>query len=220
MYKGKVNILVIRPVTLNWVLLLCLIVLASLTYQKAVGQLRTTPNLQQEKWKASVASVVITLEQSMWMAGYAARTKPSEGKVNDLYAKALAIEDAQGNRLVIVTVDLLGIPRYLRDWLEIQVNERYKLPPEGLLLNASHTHCGPAIMETDYSIYGSASRYWYREVSKKKGLMYGTQSLVRCRFCCFQQPSGIRMWPDNGCRPKFCVPFANIMRYYQISRKV
>jgi hypothetical protein len=156
MYKGKVNILVIRPVTLNWVLPLCLIILVSLTYQKAVGQPRNAPNLQQEKWKAGVASVVITPEQSMWMAGYAARTKPSEGKVNDLYAKALAIEDAQGNRLVIVTVDLLGIPRYLRDWLEIQVNERYKLPPENLLLNASHTHCGPAVMETDYSIYGDS----------------------------------------------------------------
>ena len=27
------------------------------------------------------------------------------------------------------------------------------LPPEGLLLSASHTHCGPAVRETKYSIY-------------------------------------------------------------------
>ena len=63
---------------------------------------------EEPDWKAGVASAVITPEQPMWMAGYAARNKPSEGKVHDLYAKALAIEDAAGTRLVIVTTDLIG----------------------------------------------------------------------------------------------------------------
>ena len=31
----------------------------------------------------------------MWMAGYAARDKPSEGKVHDLCAKAIAFEDGR-----------------------------------------------------------------------------------------------------------------------------
>jgi hypothetical protein len=106
-------------------------------------------------WKAGVASTVITPAESMWMAGYAARTKPSEGKVHDLYAKILALEDEQGTRLVIVTVDLLGIPRPTRDWLEAQVRQRYKLGPEALLLSASHTHSGPVVREAQYSIYGN-----------------------------------------------------------------
>jgi hypothetical protein len=112
-------------------------------------------NPQQEQWKAGVASAVITPEQPMWMAGYAARTKPSEGKVHDLRAKALALQDAQGSRLIIVTVDLLGIPRSSRDWLQKQAHQSYRLPPEGLLLSASHTHCGPVVRETKYSIYGN-----------------------------------------------------------------
>jgi hypothetical protein len=141
---------------LNWILLLCLIAAASLTCQRAVERPGATPSPQREKWKAGVASAIITPEQSMWMAGYASRTKPSEGKVHDLYAKALALEDAQGTRLIIVTVDLIGIARSLRDWLEKEVYRRYKLPPEGLLLNASHTHCGPVIRETKYSIYGNS----------------------------------------------------------------
>ena len=45
------------------------------------------------------------------MAGYAGRTKPAEGKLHDLHAKALALEDAGGRRLVLVTTDLLGFPR-------------------------------------------------------------------------------------------------------------
>ena len=41
-------------------------------------------------WKAGAAKVVITPKESLWMAGYAARNKPSEGTAQDLYAKALA----------------------------------------------------------------------------------------------------------------------------------
>ena len=94
-------------------------------------------------WKAGVASVKVTPETSVWMAGYAARTKPSEGVAQDLFAKALAIEDAHGTRLVIVTMDLIGVPRGLRDWLEKEVRDKRGLEPRSLLVNASHTHCGP-----------------------------------------------------------------------------
>src|SRR6266849_2988619 len=66
-------------------------------------------------WKAGLAAVVITPERPVWMAGYAQRNKPSEGKVQDLYAKALALEDAQGHRVVLVTTDLIGFPRVLAD---------------------------------------------------------------------------------------------------------
>jgi len=99
----------------------------------------------QAAWKAGLATVVITPEQPMWMAGYAARNKPSEGKVHELHGKALALEDAQGARLVIVTADLIGFPRDFRDQLEKEVGDRYKLGREGLLLNPSHTHSGPEL---------------------------------------------------------------------------
>ena len=67
------------------------------------------------EWKAGTATVAITPEEPMWMAGYASRDKPSEGKIHDLCAKALAFEDAEGARLVILTVDLVSVPRPLRD---------------------------------------------------------------------------------------------------------
>jgi hypothetical protein len=94
-------------------------------------------------WKAGVAAVVLTPPTNIWMAGYAARTKPAEGRETELYGKALALEDEQGTRLVMVTLDLIGVPRALRKNLEQRCGEAYKLPPEGLLLNASHTHSGP-----------------------------------------------------------------------------
>ena len=122
------------------------------------------------QWKAGVARVVITPEGSMWMAGYAGRDKPSEGKIHDLNAKALAVEDAEGNRLVIVTLDLIGVPRVMREWLEKEVGRQYKLPPEALLINASHTHCGPELRGN--KTYVPADRFKqcieYREALQKK----------------------------------------------------
>jgi neutral ceramidase len=94
-------------------------------------------------WKAGAASVVITPTNYMWMAGYAGRKKPAEDKVQELYAKALALEDEQGQRVVIVTTDLIGILPSFRKSMERRVLEIHRLPPECLLLNASHTHSGP-----------------------------------------------------------------------------
>jgi len=94
-------------------------------------------------WKAGVASTVITPMEPMWMAGYASRTKPAEGKAQDLFAKALALEDSEGRRLLLITMDLIGVPRSLREHLEKRFAELHRLPPEAIWLNASHTHCGP-----------------------------------------------------------------------------
>jgi hypothetical protein len=96
-------------------------------------------------WKAGVASVKITPEKLLGMAGYAGRQKPAEGTVQDLFAKALALEDQDGTRLVIVTLDLIGVPRALRLAVAGQAEARWGLLPQNLLLNASHTHCGPGL---------------------------------------------------------------------------
>ena len=61
------------------------------------------------------------------MAGYASRTKPAEGKVHDLRAKALCLEDAGGKRLVLVTTDLIGIPRSLGDAVASEAEKKYGL---------------------------------------------------------------------------------------------
>lgn len=96
-------------------------------------------------WKASAISAKITPEQAVWMAGYASRKGPSEGVRQDLHAKTLVIEDATSQRLVIVTLDLIGVPRPLRDTIEKHCTEKHQLPPGSLLINASHTHSGPMI---------------------------------------------------------------------------
>ncbi|MFM8274193.1 MAG: neutral/alkaline non-lysosomal ceramidase N-terminal domain-containing protein, partial [Gemmata sp.] len=104
-------------------------------------------------YKAGAASKVITPAEPVWMAGYASRTKPAEGKIHDLYAKALCIEDAAGKRLVLVTTDLIGIPRTLGAAVAAEAEKRYGIKRDEIILSASHTHSGPVIRENLIDMY-------------------------------------------------------------------
>src|SRR3954468_12897142 len=96
-------------------------------------------------FRAGVAAKVITPTETLWMAGYANRTKPAEGKEHDLYVKALALTDADGTTLVLVTSDLIGLPREFSDAVAARVRQKAGLPRDRLMLTASHTHCGPVL---------------------------------------------------------------------------
>ncbi|MPY90054.1 MAG: hypothetical protein GEU99_19295 [Luteitalea sp.] len=97
------------------------------------------------RWRAGVAAVDITPTTEIWMAGYAARTRPSQGAQMPLHAKALALEDEQGARAVLVAADLLGFAGRMTERVATAAERRYGLPRARLLLNASHTHCGPVV---------------------------------------------------------------------------
>jgi neutral ceramidase len=99
-------------------------------------------------WKAGTAVAKVTPQKMLWMAGYAARKKPAEGKVQELFAKALALEDEQGNKLVFVTLDLIGVPQLMRRAVAERAEKEFKLPQANLVMNASHTHSGPSLRTT------------------------------------------------------------------------
>lgn len=94
--------------------------------------------------RIGVAEVDITPPVGGPMAGYAARTRGSEGVADPLYARALAIEVGQ-ERAALITADLIGFPRPLVEQVRQQAHAHLGLAPESLLLNASHTHFGPIL---------------------------------------------------------------------------
>lgn len=110
-------------------------------------------------WKAGVASTVITPDEQMWLAGFARRTMPSQGKASELFTKALALEDTDGNRLVILTADLIAMPREIADWLARQCAAEFGLRREQLLLATSHTHSGPEIRPNKVYFFNVPSEF-------------------------------------------------------------
>lgn len=104
-------------------------------------------------WRAGTAERSITPNEPMWMAGFSFRDGPSEGVERDLTATALALEDANGNRAVILSVELLFVTDGIRDQLIEDRLSRVDLAPDELLINATHTHGGPEYRDLKLDMY-------------------------------------------------------------------
>ncbi|MBL8227981.1 MAG: neutral/alkaline non-lysosomal ceramidase N-terminal domain-containing protein [Bryobacterales bacterium] len=105
------------------------------------------------EWQAGAARADLTPQEPIWMAGYAARTKPSEGVRQKIWAKALALRDEKGAAAVIVTLDLVGIRRPLAEDLAGAITSKHKIPRDRILFNASHTHSAPLVGGIDSYVH-------------------------------------------------------------------
>src|SRR5256714_14450663 len=94
-------------------------------------------------YSAGAASERITPDEPLWLAGYAARTQPAKGKISDLFASALALDDGDGGRLVIASMDIIAITRSVAERVYQAVEAQLDLPRERIILAATHTHYGP-----------------------------------------------------------------------------
>ncbi|HPO07241.1 MAG TPA: neutral/alkaline non-lysosomal ceramidase N-terminal domain-containing protein [bacterium] len=119
-----------------------------------------TAQIAHAQYRVGVASTVITPQMSIWMSGYGSRDKPSQSVVQDLYSKALAIEDADGNRAVFLTSDVIGLTAILSDSVAARVSEKTGLPRSAILLTASHTHTGPVVGENLRTMYDLPREEW------------------------------------------------------------
>lgn len=94
--------------------------------------------------RVGLATVTITPEEPVYMAGYGARTEPSEGAYADIGASC-AVFDNEVTRVAIVAIDVckIGIPQMEK--IREAAGE-VGIPPQHVMINSSHTHCGPTII--------------------------------------------------------------------------
>ena len=140
------------------------LVVVLLSLQPVFGQ-----QIGHEGWKAGIATVKITPQEGIWMAGYASRTQGAQGKIHDLWAKAVFLSDAAGNRLVLVSSDLLGFPRAMSDRIKRNAQEKLGLKKGEILLNSSHSHSGPVLYDAleDIYPYGTEDRQKIDDYSRR-----------------------------------------------------
>jgi hypothetical protein len=100
---------------------------------------------QEVVWKAGLAGVKITPPQPVFMAGYAGRNKPYESVHDDLWAKAMVLEDVAGTRGILITTDLIGFPAEIATPLRDRIADKTKTPAKSVIINSSHTHTGPTL---------------------------------------------------------------------------
>lgn len=97
----------------------------------------------EEDWRVGMARVKITPPYPVWMSGYASRDKPFQSVEADLYAKALALIDKEGNRAILITSDLIGFPADVAEPICERISQKTGLKRSRILLSSSHTHTGP-----------------------------------------------------------------------------
>ncbi|HJP77804.1 MAG TPA: hypothetical protein VJ914_26275 [Pseudonocardiaceae bacterium] len=84
------------------------------------------------------ATETITPAIGLDLEGYL-RDGPSIAVLDELTCQAVVFDD-ESTQLVIAVCDLIGLTRQLREL----ICDRLELPPEQVMLTATHTHCGPA----------------------------------------------------------------------------
>ena len=80
----------------------------------------------------------------MWLAGYGSKRAP-DGKLHDLWMKALALEDERGRRAVLITSDFQGVPKEMSDRVFEQLRTKFGLERHQVMFTFSHNHCGPRL---------------------------------------------------------------------------
>ena len=100
-------------------------------------------------WQVGLAMARITPDKPIRMAGYSNRTQLSQSASSDLYAKAMALEDRNGNRALLITADTIGFTQRLSGRICKRLQISTGLERKSILLNASHNHCGPVILASD-----------------------------------------------------------------------
>ncbi len=119
-------------------------------------------------WKAGTAKTIITPEKKVWLAGYGYKREPI-GILHDIWVKVLALEDRNGQQSVVITSDLMGIPRYMYESISQKLMIRFHLKRSQILLTFSHNHCAPRLHEdlVDYYPKDSAQTKLVLEYSDK-----------------------------------------------------
>ena len=114
-------------------------------YDLSINTVDTVGNMMSEPTiAAGTASAKITPPVGVELTGYAGRPGPSAGVHDELYAKALVLDDGS-TRVGILSLDLLGLTSEDAARIRTLASAKAGLPPGNLLVTCSHTHAGPAV---------------------------------------------------------------------------
>jgi neutral ceramidase len=94
---------------------------------------------------AGAASVIVTPDLGCPLAGFDARKGVAEKVHDDLFARALVLDDGV-TCVAIVSVEILGVSKPFADWVRMEVERRTGIPSQNVVLSATHTHCAPVTL--------------------------------------------------------------------------
>ncbi|MBM4086899.1 MAG: hypothetical protein FJ272_19090, partial [Planctomycetes bacterium] len=169
--------------------------------QPMTTQLETTGH----DWRIGLAAADITPQEPIWLGGYGARSKPSEGVLDPLCAKAMAME-SDGERAVVITTDLISFDAAFADVVLEDIRQRTGLAPRQVILNSSHTHAGP--------VFGIRYARYYGLDPDQPGPTARYNALLRARLPALVEAALADLKPARLSWATGAAPFAMNRRRY------
>jgi hypothetical protein len=105
-------------------------------------------------YQVGAAGIDITPDYPVRLSGYGGRSKESEGIDQHLFAKALVIGSDKDGVALLLTVDNLAVPEYIREELLRRLAGNPVVWPEQLALCSSHTHTAPMLKDICPTLFG------------------------------------------------------------------
>lgn len=107
------------------------------------------------EYSVGAAAVDVTPGYPVRLNGFGGRREEARDTSQHLWAKALAISHGSDPPLVIITLDNLGVRESLVDQVAVELNKRYQLPRQNLVLTFTHTHSAPKLNGASDTIFSS-----------------------------------------------------------------
>ncbi|HVL12128.1 MAG TPA: neutral/alkaline non-lysosomal ceramidase N-terminal domain-containing protein, partial [Gemmata sp.] len=107
-------------------------------------------------YKVGVAKVDVTPDHAIRLNGFGFRRAESEGVYHKIHARALAIDDGTKSPVVLMTVDVLGIPADIHDEVAKRLEKKAGVKKDRLAITATHTHTGPMVSGANPTLFGVA----------------------------------------------------------------
>lgn len=173
-------------------------------------------------WQAGFAKVVITPDEPMFASGYGGRNKPTEGKVNDLHARAAALRDPAGKTVVFLSTDLIGVPAGMAKFVCDAAEEKHGLNRADVMISCSHTHCGPALDDDLSYMLAMEEKDWaqvrsYQKILNAKLVALIDRAIADLAPAQLSTGSGVARFAANRRDPKGLGPYDHSVPVLRIS---
>lgn len=127
------------------------IVISSLR-EPVVSHARTEPTSHE----VGLAKVDITPDYNIRLSGFASRQTESIGIRERIFARAMAIRANAGKApAVLVAVESIGVPMYIREEVAARLRMKKQLPEERFTVCSTHTHTAPVIDKVLPTMFGA-----------------------------------------------------------------
>ena len=117
-------------------------------------------------------------------SGYFGRDGLSTGAHDSLYARALVLDNGQ-NIIALVAIDVATVNADFTEQVRKMVQEKTGIPPEHIMLNASHTHSGPDLFHSTETL----------DPEVKPAIRHGVAEAI-CQAYANRQPARVG-WADG-----------------------